>query len=537
MTFRGQVAFADAADLEAALRVLDGAEDCALDARDFERANLLLELSWDSTAPSAFYDGTLDVLRTIGDHARAGWFEASYGGTQRESFAVRKRGRTAGTRTSGASSRSPRVDRCLVAYAFDEERGEPEPGTPSWVFDSVPELEVYFRPDIAPYLTTVPEIDFLARLNRAIAGGVRELGSALEWALATGAPWYAFQLEPGAAEDAGEDESEPIAIELPRKIDPATWRCLVCGGTDIERRREKIVSMTEARCLTCGAYDDFRDDDLEPSSVSEQTAETVVGALDDWVGISGGVYLLGLLPDEARRLAEQCVTATLKYLDEEGDLSTLTRTDPEREIDELTAKLTRLLPPREVKLEPFSITRVPVLNADWLRFVEATGARAPDPWRFDDAREPGRPVVCVSWEEANAFARFAMAELPSEAQWQCAARGRERRLFPWGNDFAVGEFMLRADRQVPWPARAHPELATDSGCLDMVTWWWEWCRDEQTFEPEVAKLFGPRDPSGRVLCGGEGFDPMVPTALSRTAMDPAWCSSVKSTGFRLVRSR
>jgi gamma-glutamyl hercynylcysteine S-oxide synthase len=90
-------------------------------------------------------------------------------------------------------------------------------------------------------------------------------------------------------------------------------------------------------------------------------------------------------------------------------------------------------PRHEVELAPFEIDRTPVTNAAYVEFMEATGAESPLYWERDDFGwvstamgrrspiEPDHPVVHVSWDDADAFARWAGKRLPSELEWEAAA--------------------------------------------------------------------------------------------------------------------
>lgn len=101
-------------------------------------------------------------------------------------------------------------------------------------------------------------------------------------------------------------------------------------------------------------------------------------------------------------------------------------------------------PQRKVYLEAFYIDKYEVTNAQYKKFVDATGHRVPST-DFDWGKEyswengtypPGKanyPVVLVSWEDANVYAKWAGKRLPTEAEWEKAVRGTDRRIFPWGD--------------------------------------------------------------------------------------------------------
>lgn len=91
-------------------------------------------------------------------------------------------------------------------------------------------------------------------------------------------------------------------------------------------------------------------------------------------------------------------------------------------------------PRHRVTLAEYWIDRHPVTNAQYAAFVEASGYRAQGPWRDEfGAGKERHPVVLVTWEDACAYAEWCGKHLPSEAQWEKAARGSDGRTWPWGN--------------------------------------------------------------------------------------------------------
>ena len=96
------------------------------------------------------------------------------------------------------------------------------------------------------------------------------------------------------------------------------------------------------------------------------------------------------------------------------------------------------VPARKVSLEDYYIDLHPVTNYQYRRFIEETGHRPPLLWERDGWNEPLQPVVGLGWGDARAYAAWAGKSLPTESQWEKAARGTDARWWPWGNDFYPG---------------------------------------------------------------------------------------------------
>jgi formylglycine-generating enzyme required for sulfatase activity len=200
---------------------------------------------------------------------------------------------------------------------------------------------------------------------------------------------------------------------------------------------------------------------------------------DEWLWIPPCTFGTGLHRDEASRLAE----LTLRVIRRTTDFSPMhglrDSARLEAELDEpnvLAAKLHIAVPFYEIAIGGYFIARRPVINAQYRAFMEATGAAAPSGWSFPRAGEDERPVVGLSQEAAARYAAWAGGRLPTEVEWERAARGAERRLFPFGDDWtAVHDPLFQESVHRRWPPGALPGFATPEGVLDMVSRHFEWC--------------------------------------------------------------
>jgi iron(II)-dependent oxidoreductase len=166
-------------------------------------------------------------------------------------------------------------------------------------------------------------------------------------------------------------------------------------------------------------------------------------------------------------------------------------------------------PRHRTDVRGYLIGQTPIANATYLHFVEGGGYERREWWseegwawkeQYDITRpaawttdlraewrlstleplDPRRPVVHISWFEADAFARAHGARLPTETEWEKAATWDQEtgaaRAFPWGNDHPVPGVQANVDHvdRGPGAADAHPAGASPYGCLGMIGDVWEW---------------------------------------------------------------
>ncbi|WP_447601239.1 formylglycine-generating enzyme family protein [Nitrospira sp. Nam80] len=189
-------------------------------------------------------------------------------------------------------------------------------------------------------------------------------------------------------------------------------------------------------------------------------------------------------------------------------------------------------PQRRVYIEAFRINRFETSNVDYLRYVLHTGASWPRYWKEQPFPEKmaKHPVIGVSWREADAYCRWAGTRLPTEAEWEKAARGEDGRIFPWGNEPAG---WMKSNIAHPGSKRGfkYPPLAnvdrydkgvSPYGVHQMAGNVSEWVAD--WFDPEYYRTkqdqnpTGPRQGQDKVFRGGSwNEDPEVARSAGRNA--------------------
>jgi formylglycine-generating enzyme required for sulfatase activity/RsiW-degrading membrane proteinase PrsW (M82 family) len=209
-------------------------------------------------------------------------------------------------------------------------------------------------------------------------------------------------------------------------------------------------------------------------------------------------------------------------------------------------------PQHTVYLDAFYIDKTEVTNAQCQACVEAGVCDAPsDTTYYDDADYAQHPVVYASWNDADAYCRWAGKRLPTEAEWEKAARGTDGWTYPWGNTFDGSELNF-CDKNCPYkldasvddgyagtaPVGSYQGGASSYGALDMVGNVYEWVAD--WYDPGYYNQSPGRNPPGpdsgekRVLHGGSwGNDPSFVRSANRYGNAPDYRNNF--VGFRCAR--
>jgi serine/threonine-protein kinase len=161
-------------------------------------------------------------------------------------------------------------------------------------------------------------------------------------------------------------------------------------------------------------------------------------------------------------------------------------------------------PAHSVTVASFYLDKTPVTNAQYAQFVRATGRVAPSAWPGGNypATQAEWPVTYVSWYDAEAYCQSIDGRLPTEAEWEYAARGTDGRLYPWGDDFnSAPTNSAEASLGHPEMVGAHVTAASPFGVLDMSGNVWQWTEDTYRPYPGHRATFKiPAD--ARVVRGG-----------------------------------
>jgi formylglycine-generating enzyme required for sulfatase activity len=282
----------------------------------------------------------------------------------------------------------------------------------------------------------------------------------------------------------------------------------------------------------------------------------------EWREVPAGEFLMGCDQE----------TVTLETRKWENILKKINRED-------LTDTYRRLIasehPQHPVWLSTYRISRYPVTNAQYRVFIKAGGytekwkacwSKEGWEWREQETiTEPrwaggdfdrlNHPVVRVSWYEASAFCRWLTLQLresgeltakeevrlPTEAEWEKAARGMDGQIYPWGNEQIRPELANYSDTGlgVTSAVGCFPRGVSPYGCEEMAGNVWEWCLDwyGEKYYAESPKKNpqGPASGSARVYRGGGWY--LIAgrcRAADRSGDAPDYRGSV--LGFRLVRT-
>jgi len=163
-------------------------------------------------------------------------------------------------------------------------------------------------------------------------------------------------------------------------------------------------------------------------------------------------------------------------------------------------------PAHMVFLDSYLIDRYEVSNKDYGEFIKAKGHPAPAYWDDPRLNKLEHPVVGVNWEDAKAFCEYRGKRLPSEAEWEKAARGPNGNLYPWGNEFDPAKVNFGKNHDATVPVDSYPEAVSYYGAYNMAGNVFEWVSDwyDPHYYGRLETMVNPKGPAQPLWMGGTG---------------------------------
>jgi formylglycine-generating enzyme required for sulfatase activity len=208
-------------------------------------------------------------------------------------------------------------------------------------------------------------------------------------------------------------------------------------------------------------------------------------------------------------------------------------------------------PERTIYLDAYEIDQYEVTNAQYWEFLEymkktndhskcfkgepSSKDHTPRFWDNEYYNSPDYPVARIDWYDAYAYAVWAGKRLPTESEWEKAARGADGRGFPWGNEWDPSRCNLKGE---PKPVGSEPGGKSVYGCFDMAGSVYEWCADWylESYYSESPSMNpkGPESGVRRVIRGGSRFSvPFQVRTTTRKSEQPDLFNL--SMGFRCAK--
>ncbi len=200
-------------------------------------------------------------------------------------------------------------------------------------------------------------------------------------------------------------------------------------------------------------------------------------------------------------------------------------------------------PQHKVYLDSYYIYKYEVTVAQYRKFCIAKGMEMPtEPdWKWQD----NHPIVNVSWYDAKQYAIWAGVTIPTEAQWEKAARGIDGKIYPWRNTYDANNLQCskieKSDAKQTVPVGSYPIGASSYGVMDMsgnaIEWCSDWYDDEYYKTSPMMNPTGPASGSTKVIRGGSWnyFSPNSFRTFGRYFYNPTYKFN-DDNGFRCVAS-
>lgn len=163
-------------------------------------------------------------------------------------------------------------------------------------------------------------------------------------------------------------------------------------------------------------------------------------------------------------------------------------------------------PAHMVFLDSYLMDIYEVSNKDYGEFVKAKGHPAPAYWDDPRLNKPEQPVAGVNWDDATAYCQYHGKRLPTEAEWEKAARGPHASLYPWGDKFDAAKVNFGKNHDATMPVDSYPEGVSYYGVYNMAGNVFEWVSDwyDPSYYDRLEPMVNPIGPLQPVWIGGTG---------------------------------
>jgi len=188
-------------------------------------------------------------------------------------------------------------------------------------------------------------------------------------------------------------------------------------------------------------------------------------------------------------------------------------------------------PAHWVAMDAYLIDKYEVSNKKFENFIKATGYAAPAYWDDPRLNKPKQPVVGVNWFDAKAFCEWENKRLPTEAEWERAARGSQGYKYPWGNDLDPSKANYGKRNDATLPVDALPDGVSPFGLHHMAGNVFEWVEDwyDPIFYQKTPHPVNTKGPLKPIWLGGTGtYVDRLTTGEKRVIRGGSWIAAEAS---------
>ena len=188
-------------------------------------------------------------------------------------------------------------------------------------------------------------------------------------------------------------------------------------------------------------------------------------------------------------------------------------------------------PARMVIVDPIYFDKYEVSNKQYAEFIKATGHPAPAYWDDHKRNKPQQPVSGVNWFDANAYCSWTNKRLPTEAEWENAARGPDSFKYPWGNEMDPQKANFGRKKELTANVDAYPEGKSPHGVYNMAGNVFEWVHDwyDPNYYKTTKESVNPTGPKEGVFLSATGtYVDRIATGEKRVIRGGSWYTPAAS---------